>query len=113
MELPAWRIPDALGELDRAGDRGVLRELIADFRQDTEARLDRMDAALQRHDAAALKSEAHSLRGSAGQMGAVGFAALCLEIEGSAAEMNWPTQEEFMARARAMFAAVVRAMSAA
>lgn len=111
MDFPIWQLPESLRELEEAGDRNIVRDLISEFRRDSETRLERMHAALQRRDAVGLKSEAHSLCGSASQMGANAFAAVCREIEAEAPGLDWATLETQVGRARPLLADVVGAMS--
>jgi PAS domain S-box-containing protein len=70
-------------ELEKT-DPGFLSVLVRDFDEGFRERLVDMQESLRDNDPAGLRSAAHSLKGSAGIVGAVGMADLCLRLEGLA-----------------------------
>jgi HPt (histidine-containing phosphotransfer) domain-containing protein len=70
-----------LRELEEDGSDDLLAELIALFLEDAPCRLRDLGQALEKNDADAAMRVAHSLKGSAGNLGARGLAALCSNLE--------------------------------
>ena len=106
-----WHMPEALREIEEAGDVTVLLELVNSFQDDTIKRFERLRAAVARLDSATAKAEAHAMQGSARQMGAEALADLCLAVEASAAQRNWLETEGQMAQADLRFAEAWDAMA--
>jgi CheY-like chemotaxis protein len=69
-----------LKALERDGP-GFLAEVVRDFDDGFRRRLGEMQLAARERDAAALRGAAHSVKGSAGIVGAVGMASLCVKLE--------------------------------
>ena len=66
------------------GDAGVGAELIAQFVEDTQTRLDELIGALAAGELALVARAAHTLRGSAASFGARSMVPLTMELEASA-----------------------------
>ncbi len=76
--------PSVIGELIELGpDTGALlvRDLIALFYTEAPLRLDAMRSAIRHGNPAGISYAAHAMRGGAGNLGAVGIAELCIELE--------------------------------
>jgi HPt (histidine-containing phosphotransfer) domain-containing protein len=84
-----WHLPETLREIEQAGEKTIVLELITSFQNDTARRFERLHAAVARLDAATVKAEAHAMQGSARQMGAAALADLCRAVEAAAAQGNW------------------------
>jgi HPt (histidine-containing phosphotransfer) domain-containing protein len=106
-----WHLPEALREIEEAGDVTIVLELIDSFQNDTAGRFERLHAAVARLDAAMVKAEAHAMQGSARQMGAEALADLCQAVEASAAQRNWLELEGQVEQADLRFAEVRNAMA--
>ena len=106
-----WHLPEALREIEEAGDVTIVPELIDSFQNDTSRRFERLHAAVARLDAATVKAEAHAMQGSAKQMGAEALADLCQAVEASAAQRNWLALEGQVEQADLRFAEVRNAMA--
>ena len=106
-----WHPPEALREIEEAGDQTIVLELINSFQNDTIRRFERLHAAVARLDAATVKAEAHAMQGSARQMGAEGLADLCQAVEASAAQRNWLALEGEVEQADLRFAEARSAMA--
>ncbi|NWL32133.1 response regulator [Paenarthrobacter nitroguajacolicus] len=78
LELERLQI---LRELGPADGLGLLPEAVRAFRQDSQGALDTLRAALANRQAADLEAAAHKLAGAAANIGAVGAAGLCKELE--------------------------------
>ena len=78
LELERLQI---LRELGPADGLGLLPEAVRAFRQDSQGALDTLRAALENGQAAELEAAAHKLTGAAANIGAVGAAGLCKELE--------------------------------
>ncbi len=78
LELERLQI---LRELGPADGLGLLPEAVRAFRQDSQGALDTLRAALENGQAAELEAAAHKLAGAAANIGAVGAAGLCKELE--------------------------------
>ena len=79
----------------------ALREaLLNTFMNDLNPRLDRMDMAILNHASLKLEHEAHGLRGMAATIGAIGCAAVFMEIERLAHEDRSDGLNELMDAAR-------------
>jgi HPt (histidine-containing phosphotransfer) domain-containing protein len=76
-----WNVPDALLELEQAGDLELLRDVISLFRADTLSRLQYLGDAASDCDPAGIRRQAHALKGSATQLGADVMATMCQQIE--------------------------------
>jgi HPt (histidine-containing phosphotransfer) domain-containing protein len=69
-----------LVELDDGG-YGLVKEMLAIFREDTPRRIQDIVAAAGLKDAAALSRTAHALKGGAGTLGAKAYRGLAAELE--------------------------------
>jgi HPt (histidine-containing phosphotransfer) domain-containing protein len=69
-----------LVELDDGG-YGLVKEMLAIFREDTPRRIQDILSAASRNDADALSRAAHALKGGAGTLGAKAFRALAADLE--------------------------------
>lgn len=76
-----WTLPEALQELAISGEQEIVVEVLSLFQSDTSARLRSLREAAQRGDRRRVQAQAHSLKGSAVQVGAIGFADCCREME--------------------------------
>jgi HPt (histidine-containing phosphotransfer) domain-containing protein len=74
--------PDRLHEV-AMGDDEFMIELIDLYLQDAPAQIKALGEAVSSHDKAAVSAAAHKLKGSCGNIGAEGLAALCQQIENS------------------------------
>jgi HPt (histidine-containing phosphotransfer) domain-containing protein len=74
--------PDRLQEV-AMGDDEFLIELIDLYLQDAPAQLEALGEAVSSQDKVAVSAAAHKLKGSCGNIGAEGLAALCQQIESS------------------------------
>ena len=99
-----WHLPEALREIEEAGDVTIVLELIDSFQNDTSRRFERLHAAVARLDAATVKAEAHAVGGSARQMGAEALADLCQAVEAAAPQIDWRELEGQMEQADLRFA---------
>lgn len=79
-----WTLPADLAELAREKGTGLVRDLFADFRSDTTARLESVCEALTKGNLTRTRTEAHTIKGSAVQVGAARLARLCKRMEQSA-----------------------------
>ena len=75
-----WALPEYLREI-LAEDSATGAELIQMFRTDAEASIGSMEQAVANGNMQAALRVLHSLKGSCGQMGSVGVARLCGELE--------------------------------
>lgn len=72
---------DSLRALQEPGQPDVLTELIDLFLADAPPRITMVQGALAAGDGEALRRAAHALKGSAANVGAMGLAALCADLE--------------------------------
>jgi histidine phosphotransfer protein HptB len=93
---PVWTPTAELREIESA-DFETMLELISLFLDDSTGRLQTLSTAGIHEDFKAVRAQAHSLKGSALQMGAIGLASLCAELELS----DWAMSGDF---ARTMLA---------
>jgi HPt (histidine-containing phosphotransfer) domain-containing protein len=83
--------------LQADGEPDLIVELIDLYLADVPLRLTAMRDALYQRNWLQVKREAHNLRGSSGNLGAVGMAAICEELERTVSEQS-PEAETFMDR---------------
>ncbi len=76
---------DEAAALKNTGDRDLLKSVIALFRPDASATLQRIDRAIASRNAEGLRTHAHALKGSAATVGAAGRAPAC-----GGARTDWP-----------------------
>jgi len=83
---PAPLDHEALGKLRKleAATPGLLKNVAELFLKDTPIGLERLRDAVRNEDAALLGRLAHTIKGSAGNLGARGMAAICAEVEAHA-----------------------------
>ncbi len=82
-EPAIFALPDYLAEMVDAGDRDVLNELLALFREESRSKLEHLKEALHENDSKSASKLAHGLKGGAAQIGALRFAQHCAELEGA------------------------------
>jgi HPt (histidine-containing phosphotransfer) domain-containing protein len=83
--------------LQADGEPDLIVELIDLYLAGVPLRMTKMRDALRQRNWLQVKREAHNLRGSSGNLGAVGMAAICEEMERTVSEHN-PETETFMDR---------------
>jgi len=69
-----------LEDLGRLGGDRFVADLVADFLQDAEGIVARIEAAVSAHDVAVFRDEVHALRSSAANVGATAIYRLCLSL---------------------------------
>jgi HPt (histidine-containing phosphotransfer) domain-containing protein len=107
----AWTLPEELQMLVDFGDAETVREVIAVFQRDTEARIQKMRAAFAAADAPQVRAQAHAIKGSAGQVGAMDVSGFCRQIEVAALRQDLATATGLLPELEAAFQAVRAAMS--
>ncbi len=75
-----WSRLDSLREYDTA-EGGVVKGVIASFMEQAPSRLDEIRRCIDERNAEGLRESAHSLKGAASNVGAVGVAEVCRELE--------------------------------
>ncbi|MBL8766083.1 MAG: Hpt domain-containing protein [Planctomycetes bacterium] len=101
---------ESLKSLCDPGDLTLFHDLIDTFLSDSPARLEAAQAAVAAGDAEGMERAAHGLKSSSANMGALGLASLCKQIEmlgrggqvAGAAELVARSRSEFE-RVRAVF----------
>jgi HPt (histidine-containing phosphotransfer) domain-containing protein len=93
------------------GDAETVREVIAVFQRDTDARIQKMLAGFAAADAAQVRAQAHAIKGSAGQVGAMQIWSACRDIEAAALRQNLAAAAGLLPELEAAFEAVREAMS--
>ncbi len=73
-----------LRELEQTAGRAIVGAIVDSFLTETPLRMEKMREAMENGESQALHALAHSLKGSGAQLGAVRFAALCRDVEGTA-----------------------------
>jgi PAS domain S-box-containing protein len=76
-------LPDYLAEIMQAGDHSMVTELLELFRDESRSKLEGLKTALQEGDHDRAAKLAHGLKGGAAQIGALGVAQRCVELEGA------------------------------
>ncbi len=100
----------SLRQLERDTDEDLLGELIELFFEDAPARLKCLRGALAQGDANGFMRAAHSLKGSSGNLGARGMAALCADLEQRARSGTLDGVEAIVATLEKEFELVRRAL---
>jgi HPt (histidine-containing phosphotransfer) domain-containing protein len=100
-----------LVELDD-GSYGLLKEMIAIFRDDTPHRIQDILAAASQRDTEALSRSAHALKGGAGALGAKALRALAADLEATARDGSADAGEELARHLQAAFQAALTALEA-
>ncbi len=98
-----------LVELDD-GSYGLMKEMIALFREDTPHRIQDILAAASQRDAEALSRSAHALKGGAGTLGARALRALAADLESMAKDGSADAGEDLPHRLEAAFQAALSAL---
>jgi HPt (histidine-containing phosphotransfer) domain-containing protein len=107
-----WQLPEELRQMAESGDAEIVQEVLTVFQTDTASRLKSLQAALATANTAQVRTQAHSIKGSAGQVGALGFAALCQRIEQEAARGSSEELAALVRELESSFAEVCRAIKA-
>ena len=86
MDNPSEQVLDpdvieCLKELGGEDDPGLFAELVDMFLRDTPERLSALQAALAGDDIKEIERVAHSMKSSCGNLGAMGLADLCFQME--------------------------------
>jgi HPt (histidine-containing phosphotransfer) domain-containing protein len=102
---------EGLKELCDPGDLSLFRDLIDTFLVDSPERIDAVGAAVAAADAAALERAAHGLKSSAANMGALGLASLCKQLETLGRNGQIVGAAELAQKARAEFELVRQAFA--
>lgn len=98
---------DSLKKFQQTGEPDFVTELIDLFLNDTAVQLQSLRAAVSKNDVPEVRRLAHLVKGSSGNIGAVGLADLCQEMEkaegvsGSEQTLLTKLEEEFLLVAEA------------
>lgn len=98
-------VVESLKELGGEEDPGLFAELVDVFLADTPARIEAIAQAVAGNDAHGLAGAAHGLKSSAANMGAVGLATLCKQLEAAGRSRTMTGLDALVTRARQEFAA--------
>jgi HPt (histidine-containing phosphotransfer) domain-containing protein len=109
--LDGRQVADLLA-LDK-GKGALLSAFVNALATSAADRIEKINAHALTGDCAGLADQAHALRGSAGNLGAVGLAALLEQIEAAAKRQDIASAREFIARLEAEYAAAHQALRAA
>jgi HPt (histidine-containing phosphotransfer) domain-containing protein len=88
------------------GDASPVREIVATFLSDAEARMGEMKATLAAKDRDGLSRAAHTLKSTSMLVGAVGLSQVSKQLETEARVAAWPELERQVAEAAARWATV-------
>lgn len=94
---------ESLKSLCDPGDLTLFHDLIDTFLSDSPARLEAAQAAVAAGDAEGMERAAHGLKSSSANMGALGLASLCKQIEMLGRSGQVAGAAELVARARSEF----------
>ncbi|MBK6942817.1 MAG: Hpt domain-containing protein [Planctomycetes bacterium] len=94
---------ESLKSLCDPGDLSLFHDLIDTYLADSPTRLEAVEAALATNDAGAMERAAHGLRSSSANMGALGLASLCKQLETLGRGGQIDGAAELVARARSEF----------
>lgn len=94
---------ESLKSLCDPGDLTLFHDLIDTFLSDSPARLEAAQAAVAAGDAEGMERAAHGLKSSSANMGALGLASLCKQIEMLGRGGQVAGAAELVARARSEF----------
>ena len=94
---------ESLKSLCDPGDLTLFHDLIDTFLSDSPARLEAAQAAVATGDAEGMERAAHGLKSSSANMGALGLASLCKQIEMLGRGGQVAGAAELVARARSEF----------
>jgi HPt (histidine-containing phosphotransfer) domain-containing protein len=104
---------NVIAELKQLGgeeEPGLFAELIGLFLEDAQAHLETLGDALERADAGVLERAAHTLKSSCGNVGAVGLARTCFQLEQLGRSARLDGAEELLAAALREFEEVSLAL---
>ncbi len=102
----------SLRELDDDGGSSLLIEVIDLYVNEASAQVAALQSALQSGDLRALERTAHTLKSSSANVGALGFAALCADIEHHGRAANATDLDELVGRAQQQYVEVCKALAA-
>lgn len=94
---------ESLKSLCDPGDLSLFHDLIDTYLADSPTRLEAVEAALAANDAGAMERAAHGLKSSSANMGALGLASLCKQLETLGRGGQIDGAAELVARARSEF----------
>lgn len=106
-----WSLPQELLQLAQETGAEMILELLAIFQEDSASRLKTLRAAIEEGEPGGIRSQAHSLKGSAAQVGAMGMAESCREMEQLAQGRSKPDQLALLSEIEARFAQVCELLS--
>jgi signal transduction histidine kinase/DNA-binding response OmpR family regulator len=92
--------------LDPNGGDALLRRIIALYLSSTDASLQSLEQAWAEGDLDAIRATTHSLKSSSDQVGALGLAKLCREIENEARNQRYDTSGAMLSRLKQHFARI-------
>ena len=101
---------EGLKKFQQADEPDFVTELIDLFLEDTAVQLESLKVAVSKNDVTEVRRLAHLVKGSSGNIGAVGFAELCQEMENL--EVALGTRQTLLARLEEEFLQVTEAFNA-
>jgi CheY-like chemotaxis protein/HPt (histidine-containing phosphotransfer) domain-containing protein len=105
-DLPRKRFDRSRLDKMLRGDPSLIREILQMFIEDTKENLEKLAGFIDEGDAESAVRTAHALKGSAGNIGAERFSAICRDIETSAREGSLEAALSSVEKAREEFGAL-------